>query len=432
MIMDKQHYEEMLSSFSDLEQEGRIQGKRIFLFGHCNATEELADLLLARGYHPVSILDNNSNKHGNTYRGIPIVPPSDILSEQQEETLVCIVARAYAAMSDQLKRLGYQGQIRKLVDYNSYADYSLSDETIARMQERVERGTRTLDLIAEKYPGYFRILCPFQALGDIYLMMSYLPYFLKKREKKKCVICVIGNACSQVVKLYYNYGSGNISTAAGNFEYAVEKFSQREIDELIQAAIYTRDSESYIAHQDRPYVNNLSKTLYRKKISLEQIYCCGVFGLPKDTVPVLPTDFAEYGDLESIPKDNAVILSPYAKSVTALPAEIWKDVVSYYKKLGKTCFTNVAGDEKPLEGTVAISPKINEMQSVVERAGCFVGIRSGMCDVLRTAKAVKTALFPDYNYCDTQWKSIDMYYMDGWNNIVVQDGFRWEDAICRN
>ena len=103
-----------------------------------------------------------------------------------------------------------------------------------------------------------------------------------------------------------------------------------------------------------------------------------------------------------------------------------------YKSVGKECYTNVVGNEEPLEGTMAISPKINEIKSVVERAGIFVGIRSGMCDVLRNAKAEKIALFPDYNYCDTQWKAIDMYLMDGWENIVVKDGFQWERIYLRH
>ena len=430
--MDKQHYEEMIAALSSMEQDASIQGKRIYLFGHCNATEELTDLLLAKCYSPVAILDNNVNKQGKAYKGILIVKPQEILGGDHEQTIVCIVARAYAAMSDQLRRLGYKGQIRKLIDYNSYADYSLSDETMTRMRIRVERGKRIYDDLSEKYPGYFKILCPFQALGDIYMMMSYLPYFLKKRGKKKCTICVIGNACGQVVKLYFNHGNAIVNTTAGTFEYTVECFSQKDMDELTQAVIYTQDEESYIAHQDRPYVNNLFKALYIKKIPLEQIYCCGVFGLPKETRPIVPTNFDEYEDIESIPKGNAVILSPYAKSVTALPAEIWKDVVSYYKNLGKVCYTNVVGDEQPLAGTIAISPEISEMKSVVERAGAFVGIRSGMCDVLKTAAASLTALFPDYNYCDTQWKSIDMYYMDGWRNLVVDENFKWEDSICQN
>ena len=66
--------------------------------------------------------------------------------------------------------------------------------------------------------------------------------------------------------------------------------------------------------------------------------------------------------------------------------------------------------------------------SLVEWAGTFVGIRSGLCDVLKYAACDKTALFPDYYYCDTKWKAIDMYAIDGWRNIVVKDGFVWEKS----
>ena len=52
-----------------------------------------------------------------------------------------------------------------------------------------------------------------------------------------------------------------------------------------------------------------------------------------------------------------------------------------------------------------------KMRSVVERAGTFVGIRSGLCDIIRDAKAKKIAIYPDYNYCDTRWKAIDIYYI---------------------
>ena len=45
---------------------------------------------------------------------------------------------------------------------------------------------------------------------------------------------------------------------------------------------------------------------------------------------------------------------------------------------------------------------------------------------LRTARAEKTALYSDYNYCDTRWKAIDMYHLEGWENIVVKEGFQWK------
>lgn len=403
----------MLSALELLENEVKLVEKDIYLFGHCNATEELADLLLSRGYKPVAILDNNHNKHGNTYKDIEIIPPQRMPIDSQDKTIVCIVARAYAAMSEQLHRLGYKGQIRKLVDYNTYADYSLSEETVERMTQRAKRGAIKYEELRGKYPKHFFLLCPFAALGDIYFMMSYLPHYLRQRDITDYVICVIGKASAQVVALF---GHCN-----------VEILTQKDMDETIQGALYTKATDFFIPHQDRPYVVNLYKALYVKRIPLEQIYCCGVFGLPKDTVPVQPHNFSQYPDLESIPRGKSVILSPYAKSVTALPEMVWMDIINDYKSKGYSCFTNVVGDEMPLLGTEPISPLITQMQSVVEHAGTFVGIRSGMCDVIKTANAKKIALFPDYNYCDTNWKAIDMYYIDGWENIVVKDGFKWKN-----
>lgn len=411
--MDGLHYKEMVENVDRLIREGAIQGKKIFLFGHCNATEELIDLLYNRGFDVAAILDNNEEKHGKVYREVEIQPPHRILEEQPSQILVCIVARAYAAMEDQLRRLGYGGQIRKLVDYNSYAEYSLSNDTINRKLQRVERGISLLYNMEQEYPGYFKILCPFSALGDVYFVMSYLPHFLRKRGRTDCVIGVIGRACADVVGLFG--------------DYHVKVMRQEDMDEVIQAALYVEDSDTFIPHQDRPYVVNLSKALYIKKISLEQLYCCGVFGLPVSTKPYCPVRLREYGELLRIRPGKSVILSPYAKSVTSLRQEIWDQIVDYYKTKEYVCYTNVAGEESPLPGTQPISPAISEIQSAAERAGTFIGIRSGLCDVLREASCRKIALYPDYNYCDTRWKAIDMYRIEGWENIVVGEEFEWKE-----
>lgn len=409
--MDRNHYEEMLSSVNCLEREGKLSGKRIYLFGHCNATEELLELLLSKGYKPAAILDNNRNKQGDFCRGIPIIPPCGIEPGDSENTAVCIAARAYASMARQLRKLGYQGEIYKVVDYNSFADYSLSDGTVKKMQERLERGMMVKQELEKKYPGHFKILCPFAALGDIFYMMSYLPYFLEKRKIEKAVVCVVGEACAKVAALF---GA-----------YAAEVYPQKKMDELIQACLYQEDKDSYIAHQDRPYVVNLHKALHIRCIPLKKIYCCGVFGLLEDTKPVMPVQWKQYPDLKRIRKGRAVIISPYAKSVPALPQDLWKDIVVDYKENGYQCFTNISGGEEPLPGTEGISPQIAELKSVVEWAGTFIGLRSGLCDVIQYADCRKLAVYPDYHYCDTEWKAIDMYALDGWENIVAGEGFVW-------
>lgn len=69
--MDQTHYKEMVSNFHKLLVADLTQDKAIYLFGHCNATEKLADLFLELGISVKAILDNNMAKHNSTYRSIP-------------------------------------------------------------------------------------------------------------------------------------------------------------------------------------------------------------------------------------------------------------------------------------------------------------------------------------------------------------------------
>ena len=417
--MEKSRCREMEDNLNSIMEEYDLTDRRIFLFGHCNATLEAIDLLLEKGLKVTAILDNSSDKQGLDYKGIKVVYPLQISEpageNSGESSIVLVASRFYASMKRQLRELGYEGLVRKLIDYNSYADYSLSEETVARMTERERHGEELLSALEKKYPGCFKVFCPFNALGDIYFMASYYPSFAQKRGIKSQVFCVSGRALADVIHMF-------------DESYNVEVYPQKDLDAMIQAALYTKDLSSFIAHQDRPYVVNLYKALYIKMIPLEQIYCCGVYGLSKETIPAKPAaKLPMYKNLESIPKGKAVIFSPYAKSVTSIDNKIWRDAVSYYTAAGYKCYTNVVGDEAPLEGTEAISPSLMEFKSVVEWAGTFVGIRSGLCDILREARAKKIALYPDYNYSDTRWKAIDMYYIEQFDhNIVATEKIEWE------
>lgn len=403
--MDSQHYAEMKENFSQLKTAGVFERNAIFLFGHCNATEELAELFLAEGYTVEAILDNNTAKQGMSYRSIPVVAPGRILG--RKNAVICIVSRAYASMRAQLKSMGYSGEVYGLVDYDSFSEYSLSEETRCRMEERIRRGKISLEHMKRKYRGMFQVYCPFAALGDVVLAMSYLPYFLRRKGISEYVVIVVGNACADVAKIF---GAK-----------AVEVLTQKEMDEQVQAVIYQRDTDSFIAHHDRPYVVNLWKILSVKKIPFEDLYRIGVFGLSDDFKPYSPVKLAAYEKLEEIPAGKAVILSPYAKSVANLPGKYWDSIVEYCTGKGYRVYTNVVGEEKELAGTFRLEVRLGELQSVVERAGIFIGLRSGLCDVLREADCRKIAFYPDCFYSSTRWKVKEIFHLDGWENIVVKD-----------
>lgn len=412
--MDRTHLSEMKNTLERLAREDVLIGKHIFLFGHADASLTLADELLKCGFDVTAILDNSDAKQGIRYKGIPVQRPEMILEYDADQTVVCIASRFFEAMRTQLRDLGFSGRIEKLVDYNSYAAYDLSDDTIKEKRERVEYGKTVIERLEAAHPGCFKVYGPFAALGDIYYMMSYLPHFLRKRFQGVSsplpvpLVCVSSDACAKVVSLF------------GGAEKEV--LPQRDLDAAIQASLYLRDQNAFIAHQDRPYVVNLSHALYVKQIPLEKIYCCGIFGLPQGTPPVKPPaeNRRVFPELDRIPKGKSVIFSPYSKSVPSLPQSVWDNLIRDYTEKGYTLYTNVAPGEAPLTGTQPVSPDITELKSVVEHAGTFIGIRSGLCDILKEADCTKIALYPDYYYMDTKWKAIDMYALDGWQQEEIK------------
>ena len=417
--MEKKLYDEMRDSLDTLGERICLADKSIFLFGHCNATLELADLLLSRSLKVCAILDNSTEKQGLEYNSIPVVLPEKILvmsgNDPEQNSIVLITSRFYSAMARQLRKIGFTGPICKLIDYNTYAEYSTSEETVTRMRARERHGAELLKELSGKYAWHFKVFCPFNAIGDIFFMISYWPVFAARRGIDQTVFCVPNKVLTDVIHMFG--------------DYPVEVYDQKELDAMIQAVVYTQDPNSFIAHQDRPYVINLHRALYIKKIPLEKIYCCGVYGLPADTVPSKPRqDLPVYKDIEAIPDGKAVIFSPYAKSVPAIDPGVWKEAVGYYNKAGYKCYTNVVGDETALEDTEAISPSILEMRSVMERAGTFIGIRSGLCDILREAECKKIALYPDYNYSDTKCKAIEIYYIEQFDhNLLATEEIEWEN-----
>ena len=341
--MDQNQYTEMIRNLNEYESLGLLRNKTIFLFGHCEASLTVIDELLSRGYEVKGILDNSKEKWGLIYKDIPVVQPYAVMEPgvNKESTIVFLATRFYEQMNRQLRDLGFVGRIVKLVDYNTFSEYSLSSETIVRKFEREKQGEAIIENLKERFEGAFLVFCPFNALGDIYYCLSYLPLCLSKRAVERFALIVPSESCKDVARLF---GTENIAV-----------LEQKDLDSAIQAVLFSKDRNAFIVHQDRPYVVNLHKALGIKKISLEEIYKVGVFGLDADALPVLPNCLSEYGGNVDILYGRSAILSPYAKSVTALPKKLWNDIVENLRSEGYLIYTNVVGKEEPLAGTLPIS-----------------------------------------------------------------------------
>lgn len=382
-----------------------FDGKMVLSFGHCNSTEEMLNYLSERGITVAAILDNNESKQGGHYNNIKIVSPQFIKKIPNSKVIVLVATRFFEAMSAQLRELGYSGEVIKVVDYNSFAEYSLSEDTIKRKTERMLRGAQTLIKIREQFPQQHLVICPNRALGDVYWACAYLPAYCTKEKLKSTVVIVLGNGCRQVAEMF---GIANVMTLEGT-----------EMDELVQTIIFNHEENCIIAHHDRPYTDNIIKYLDKHLLTFIDYYKYAVFCLGKGAMPVKPLKLAEVNNKSQLTENKSVIIAPYAKSVVQAAPEFWNKIVGDYREHGFQVFTNVFGDEAPLAHTIPISLPLNQLIGAVEYAGHFVGLRSGLCDIVSTADCHKTVVMPDCIYSTTSNKIADFFALPNWEQIIL-------------
>ncbi|GHU41419.1 hypothetical protein FACS1894111_03690 [Clostridia bacterium] len=104
-----------------------------------------------------------------------------------------------------------------------------------------------------------------------------------------------------------------------------------------------------------------------------------------------------------------------------MPPEFWEKIAADYSAKGYEIFTNAVGDELPICGTWLLNIPLSQMISAAEYAGTFIGIRSGLCDVLHSAKCHKTIVFPDCFYSTTLHKVADFFMLPGWDHVIIEN-----------
>ena len=402
--MEKTHKSQMRRKLDDLIARQAFEGKIVLAFGQCSATEEMLDYLFAKGIGARAVLDNNQAKQGQYCCGVPILPPQAVKAYGEADSVVLIAARFYEEMAAQLKGLHYSGEIIKVVDYNSFAAYSLSDETFQEKKTRMLRGAFTLERIRARYPDHHLVVCPYDALGDVYWAMAFLPAYCAKKGIEKTAVVVTGEGCLKTAGLF---GTRDVIA----LEHA-------QMDEFVQALIFVREDNCIIAHHDRPYTDNIIRYLDRHFLSFVDYYRYGVYGLDKEAAPAKPCGGSECACKDALVKGRTVILAPHAKSVAKPPDVWWEALAREYHEKGYLMLTNVHGGEAPVRGTKALLLPIDQMISAAEYAGFFIGLRSGLCDILDTARCEKAVVFTDCIYSTTGIKADAFFDLPGWQKIL--------------
>ncbi|MDR1533181.1 MAG: hypothetical protein LBS62_13550 [Clostridiales bacterium] len=128
----------------------------------------------------------------------------------------------------------------------------------------------------------------------------------------------------------------------------------------------------------------------------------GGFSLPRDITPEIPQFDYDLNKIDALfaqvsaVQGKTVLIAPYSASLRGLepPQEFWIQIVGTLQSRGYSMLTNCAGKEQPLPNTKPLLVPYALSVPFLNAAGGFIGIRSGLCDIISTTTAKKIILYP--------------------------------------
>ena len=325
--MTGKYQEEIKQVLGRLLEEGKLAGKRVVIFGSNWPAEQMASFLECwdkssgiNSAHVECFVDNNRKKQGTQVMGRPVYSPQGYLTPFDGDIRILIASKYYSEMCIELESYGYrQGEhIFEVVHIETEGRNSLLMETFKGNVKKAEEGFKLLKRIKEKTGGAYVFLCPYAALGDVYLAGGYLESYCQKEKINSYVVVVITEACVEVLGMF------GIT--------CVEKVTKDEMEALIKACIFTGldKSGAGILHQRIPYPAALGRAGNYKGIDFNGLFAAGIFGLEKKDFH-MPAKGKYLKEVENmfqetgIKKGKTVLLSPYANTATGPTAKFWEE-----------------------------------------------------------------------------------------------------------
>lgn len=393
VILNSELIIKLKSKLDYLIKVNMFENRFVVLFGVNTPGDEVINYLLENNIKVDAIIDNNHINSGKKLLEINVYTPNDLLSEYKDNLLVLICSRYYFEMRAQLEKMGYVSDkhIFKILDMNSDVEYSVKRDLFNKNSKFVLDAMTVYENIKNEYgKDVFIFLNPVKANGDVYITCRYLESYVKKNNIKNYVLVVIGKACYNVAKLF----------EIGNVEIA----SQEEMELLVRMERFVgglkvkiKVMQPYIMYTN--FLNNLDGY---KGLNFNDFFKHSLFELEDTAKKRTPINLFDKKKLEKFIKEKhfikgkTVILSPYANSLPQMSWKFWSRLTEKLNESGYKVFTNSSGkNETIIPNSEPIFFDFCDAIDILEYAGFFIGVRSGLCEILSSAKCKKIVLYPD-------------------------------------
>ncbi len=255
----------------------------------------------------------------------------------------------------------------------------------------IRKGYRVYSAIKRIVENRPIIVCPYPGTGDAYLTGMYLEKFADIKGYSDYRVIVPGNGFKRVLSLF------------GIDESKVVVISVQDMNRLRNLVSYKGEEElglNYIMYWGLPYQQVCLFEGY-KGLSFPEIFKACAFCLPEDTKPSkMQQDISpEEAELQikemGLVPGKTVVIAPYANSfVKELEDEWWEELAFELQGRGYFVVTNCNGkDEKPIRDTKPVAFPYKSIIPLMDACGYFIGMRSGLCDIISTSKCKKVVIY---------------------------------------
>lgn len=365
---------------------GMIKNKDIYLFGVSDNTRQIIAILRKLRIEPKNVIDNDVSKQGSYCSRLKVVAFEDIDNPEDRKKVYIIYSAYWREMIPQLTEKGILK--RNILRLNRKPGYVIRALVVAH------RGKVYRNKLIKKYGDVPFFLCPYTGTGDIYLIGTFWNEYVKRNNISDYIFIVVSIACKKVASLF----------DIKNIEVTKKK---KYAGYLINYYLYNNQKGKIKILNDswgQVHTNQVEWFRGYKGLYFTQVFRKFVFELPDDVKPRHPQYTNNEDKIKNIFMKNnlkmgrTVILSPYSNTLSDLPDMFWEDIAQKLKDIGYVVITNSSGKNEPaVKGTNAVFFSLDIAPQFVEKAGSFIGVRSGFCDIISGTKAKKIILYDKGN-----------------------------------
>lgn len=383
----KQKLQEQLEAFLET---GKLTGKqKIYFFGINDSCRETITYLREKNLEVLGILENNTSKQGTYCCGVRAVSVKAGIGNRHSDKVVIISSPYWREMKEQLLSLGMSEE--QILVLFVFFDEIPWKPYFREPMKLVMQGRDIYRNLEKRYsPDYHFLLCPYTGTGDVYLVGTLLPAYLRKNGIEKYVLVVISASCRKVAKIFdipYIHqleGMDDVTCLLRYYMLCPEETKLKVLNDS-WADIYTCLTQ---------WVRGLHG------MDFTQMFTRFVFELGEKARPEQPVLKERREEVDVVFEESGmvpgrtVVIAPYTTTLSELPNEFWEKLAKSLTERGYMVFTNSGGPGEPvIDGTDAAFFPLEIAPQAMSRAGGFVGVRSGFCDVISGSTAKKVVLY---------------------------------------